>query len=48
MASPGENIVRRVLVSVEGEEKFSLDTRKAILARQAAKMRRRPLLDDND
>ena len=29
--------MRRVLVSVGGEEKFSLDTPRAILARQAAK-----------
>ena len=32
-----EKVVRRVLVSVGGEEKFSLDTPRAILARQAAK-----------
>ena len=30
--------MRRVLVSVGGEEKFSLDTPRAILARQAAKL----------
>lgn len=32
-----ENVLRKVLGSVEGDEKFSLDTPRAVLARQAAK-----------
>ena len=45
MATYEENVLRKVLLGIEHDDKFSLDIPRAILARQAAKFIERSIVD---